>query len=71
MASRYELRQISAGPATYLARLYLGDRHLKQHLMIGRCRQESAIQRRAGLVRSLVDKLEAHPVPGRQIGDCR
>ncbi len=58
-------------PDDHLVQPCLGDRHLEQHLMVGRRRQENVIQRRDSLVRLLVDELAAHPVPGRQIADCR
>jgi len=53
----------------HLAQPGLGDRHLEQHLVVRRRRQERVIQRRSSLMRLLVDELATDPVPGRQIAD--
>ena len=53
----------------HLAQPGLGHRQLEQHRLVGRRRREGVIQRRAGLVRLLVDELAAHPVPGGQVAD--
>ncbi len=58
-------------PDDHLVQPGLGHRHLEQHFMVGRRRQERVIQRRAGLVRLLVDELATDPVPGRQVADRR
>ena len=58
-------------PDNHLAQPGPGHRYLEQHLIVGRNRRESLIQRHDSLVRLLVDELSAHPVPRRQIADCR
>jgi hypothetical protein len=58
-------------PDDHLAQPGPGDRQLKQHRIVPCGRRESVIQRRLGFVGLLIDELAAHPVPDRQIADCR
>src|SRR4051812_7078655 len=65
---RYEPRQISTSD-DHLAQPGLGHRQLEQHRAVRHGRREGTVQRRASLVRLLVDEFAAYPMPGRQVAD--